>query len=229
MEGAGFGDGCNRGFETLRGLGWSGWVWLLNPDIRLASGDELLDLLQALATLPANAVVGTVVCDGEGGVEPSGGWLSDGLRFRGVTLQAQHQQALAPVAVDWLSGCSLALQPEAHRPPARFDPAFPLYYEDMDLCRRLAGQGAPLLWLPGIRVGHRRGSGSSTPEPRRLRLSTLGYLRYLRRHTPGWVMALRSARLLLLSLLRLPWRPRRSLAVLAAMLEVLQDPEGCRG
>lgn len=224
QEGAGFGEGCNRGFEALRGLGWTGWIWLLNPDIGLPEGRELEQLLQALATQPITAVVGTAVADERGCFEASGGWLGSGLNFRGARLKAGHGHGSFPLRVDWLSGCSLALQPEAQRPPARFDPIFPLYYEDMDLCRRLERQGgAPILWLPRPAVSHRRGRGSTTPSPRRLRLSTLSYLRFLRRHAPRWVLMLRSARLLLLSLLRLPLQPRRSLAALGAMAVVLRE------
>ena len=110
--------------------------------------------------------------------------------------------------LDWLSGCSLVIRPSAHIPSARFDPAFPLYYEDMDLCLRLSATGAPVLWWPALAVTHQRGAGSHTPSERRQRLSTLSYLRFLRRHRPGWVLALRSLRLLVMTLLRLPRRRR---------------------
>ena len=111
--------------------------------------------------------------------------------------------------LDWLSGCSLLLQPTAHRPPARFDPCFPLYYEDMDLCLRLAQQGAPVLWLPQPVIQHQRGEGSVTPSSRRLELSTTSYVRFLRRHCRPWVTQLRQLRLLLSALLR----PRRAGAI----------------
>jgi N-acetylglucosaminyl-diphospho-decaprenol L-rhamnosyltransferase len=223
-EGDGFGAGCNRALQALEAAQWQGWVWLLNPDTALPRGNELEQLQRQLASLPARALVGTAVDDGEGGFEASGGWIDRGLDFRGRKLQAGQIRGSDPVAVDWLSGCSLVLRPTAHSPVARFDPRFPLYYEDMDLCLRLARQGAPVLWLPRPCVGHRRGTGSSTPGPRRWRLSTESYLRFLRRHCSGWVVALRSLRLLLLSLLRLPFRPRRSLAVLGAMADVLTEP-----
>jgi GT2 family glycosyltransferase len=223
-EGDGFGAGCNRALQVLEAAQWQGWVWLLNPDTALPRGTELEELLLQLAALPARALVGTAVEDGEGGFEASGGWIDRGLDFRGRKLQAAQVKGADPVAVDWLSGCSLVLRPTAHRPAARFDPRFPLYYEDMDLCLRLAQQGAPVLWLPRPCVGHRRGTGSSTSGPRRLQLSTVSYLRFLRRHCPGWVYALRCLRLLLLTLLRLPFRPRRSLAVLGALGAVLREP-----
>ena len=119
--------------------------------------------------------------------------------------------------MDWLSGCSLILCPTAHQPPARFDPGYPLYYEDLDLSRRLAASGAPLLWLPAPELGHHRGEGSRTPSSRRLHLSTRSYCRYLHQHCALWVQVLRLLRLLLTALLRLPLQPRRGWAVLSGI------------
>ncbi len=215
-EGAGFGDGCNRAFAALAAEGFNGWVWLLNPDTSLRRGDECARLIAQLASLDRRSVVGTAVQASSGELEASGGWFDPGLRFRRRRVGSQLAQRQGPLAVDWLSGCSLVLQPEAHQPPARFDPAFPLYYEDLDLCLRLGAQGAAVLWLPQLSIGHQRGAGSHTPSPRRLRLSTISYLQFLRRHCPAWVQALRTARLLAMALLRLPFQPQRSLAVLGA-------------
>jgi len=223
-EGEGFGAGCNRGFLHLNRLGWRGWVWLLNPDTTLPGGDELERLVDSLDGLPERSVVGTAVLTPCGRLEPSGGWIDPGLNFRRRRLEEMEvgdsedgRPGRAPLPLDWVSGCSLALRPEAHSPPARFDPAFPLYYEDMDLCLRLFQAGSPILWLPAPVVGHRRGAGSDTPTERRLRLSTESYVRFLRRHLPAWVLVLRVLRLLLNALLRLPLQPRLSLAALRGL------------
>jgi N-acetylglucosaminyl-diphospho-decaprenol L-rhamnosyltransferase len=231
-EGDGFGAGCNRALEALEQEGWQGWVWLLNPDTGLPRGDELAHLRQRLHRLPQRALVGTAVGDGNGGYEASGGWFEAGLAFRGRRLDPAAAIAAGgveagsdqPLALDWLSGCNLALRPAAHHPAPRFDERFPLYYEDVDLCLRLRQRGAPVLWLSEPAIVHRKGSGSAAPSPRRLRLSSLSYLRFLQRHCSGWVVAVRSLRLLLLTLLRLPLRPQRSLAVLGAIWTILQEP-----
>lgn len=219
----GFGAGCNRALDWLERQGWTGWVWLLNPDTALPRGDELRELSDQLAAMDPLSVVGTAVDDGTGALEASGGWFSLGLRFRSRRLPASTPDGHAPITLDWLSGCSLVLQPTAHRPPARFDPAFPLYYEDMDLCLRLARQGAQVRWLPSPRITHRRGQGSSSGSARRWRLSTVSYLHFLRRYCPPWVVALRGLRLLLLTALRLPLQPARSWAVLTGALEAWTD------
>jgi N-acetylglucosaminyl-diphospho-decaprenol L-rhamnosyltransferase len=224
MEAEGFGAGCNRGFEHLAQHGWQDWVWLLNPDTRLPIGNELSRLADGLITLSPRALVGTAVRSADGEMEPSAGWIDPGLRFRSRRVSLSHLDAGEPVLLDWLSGCSLCLRPDAHHPPARFDPAFLLYYEDMDLCLRLGRNGAPVIWLPAPVIHHQRGAGSSTSSPRRLQLSTVSYLHFLRVHCASWVVGIRALRLLVKSLLLLPVRPGESLAVLAALPQGLRRP-----
>ena len=209
QQGDGFGAGCNRAFDYLQQAGHSGWIWLLNPDTSLPKGDEAKQLLEALGELPPQAVIGTAVQDATGEIEPSAGWIDPGLNFRRRKVGSADSLRTKPIQLDWLSGCSLVLQPTAHHPPARFDPCFPLYYEDMDLCLRLAQQGAQVLWLPQPAVQHQRGDGSVTPSSRRLELSTISYLRFVRRHCSPWVTQLRQLRLVLSALLR----PRRAGAI----------------
>jgi GT2 family glycosyltransferase len=221
QEGEGFGRGCNRAFEVLKAQGFKGWVWLLNPDTNLRRGDECARMIQKLKTCDQRTVLGTAVSSADGMLEASGGWIDPGLQFRqrrvGNHLIKSKGIEVATVEVDWLSGCSLALKPEAHRPAARFDLAFPLYYEDIDLCLRLKAQGAQVLWWPQLLIGHQKGAGSQVPSSRRLKLSTISYLRFIQRYCPKWVQLLRVARLIINALLRMPLQPKRSVAVLSSL------------
>ena len=214
-QGWGFAAGCNAAFDALEQWGYRGWIWLLNPDVSLPAGNELVSLQLLLHDQDPSALLGTAVRNAAGELEASGGWIDAGLNFRRRRIQEHHAQFTAqPLSLDWLSGCSLILCPTAHQPAARFDSGYPLYYEDMDLCRRLKADGAPVLWLPQLVLGHQRGEGSSTPSSRRLELSTRSYCRYLRFHCSGWVRALRLARLLARALLCLPLQPKQGWAVL---------------
>ena len=227
-EGAGFGEGCNMGFEALAREGWGGWVWLLNPDTNLPDADLIERFADLLAACPDQALVGTAVWSAEGSLEPSGGWIDPGLAFRRRRLQPCHlaQADAAPLRLDWLSGCSLALRPTAWSNPPRFDPALPLYYEDMDLCLRLGAAGAPRLWTAAVAITHQRGAGSGGDPVRRAELTTTSYWRFLQRHTPAWVRGLRGLRLLASALGKLPFKPRQSRAVLRGLATGLRQPIG---
>ena len=76
----------------------------------------------------------------------------------------------AVVAVDWVSGCALALRRTAVEAVGGFDPGYPLFVEDVDLCDRLAAAGWRVGLAPGIEVIHRVG-GATAGRPLRARLA----------------------------------------------------------
>jgi GT2 family glycosyltransferase len=221
QEGEGFGRGCNHAFEVLKAQGFKGWVWLLNPDTNLRRGDECARMIQQLKSCDQRTVLGTAVIGADGMLEANGGWIDPGLQFRrrrvGNQLIKSKEIEAATVEVDWLSGCSLVLKPEAHRPAARFDDDFLLYYEDIDLCLRLKARGASVLWWHQLTIGHQKGAGSQVTSSRRLKLSTISYLRFIQRYCPKWVQLLRVARLIINALLRIPLQPKHSAAVLSSL------------
>ncbi len=226
QEGDGFSQGCNRGLVALQNEQWSGWVWILNPDITFLDCKTIEKLKLKLAGIPSTALLGTAVEDQNGELEKSAGWLDEGFAFRsrfiGPDVITAPREGV--VSVNWLSGCSLLMRPSAHKDQPRFETSLPLYYEDMDLCIRLARQGIPIFWLADIRVIHQRGFGTSGALHRRLRLSSCSYIRFLQRHRPGWVLILRSLRLIFKALLKIPFCPGQSFAVLRGFLEALREP-----
>jgi GT2 family glycosyltransferase len=221
QEGDGFGRGCNRAFEVLRAQGFKGWVWLLNPDTNLRRSDECARMIYQLTQVDKCTVLGTAVMAADGKLEASGGWLDPVLQFRRRRVGEKLIKKEKTIAVDWVSGCSLVLQPTAHQPEARFDQSFILYYEDFDLCLRLKAQGAEVLWWPELIINHQKGAGSKTPSARRLKLSTISYLRFIKRYCPLWVQLLRIGRVFFNTVLRFPLQPKSSLSVLSALWEHL--------
>jgi GT2 family glycosyltransferase len=203
-------------------------VWLLNPDTSLAE-PQLIETLEALLhSLPPRALLGTAVWGADGSLEASGGWIDPGLAFRRRRIGAAQlaSASASPLPLDWLSGCSLVLQPAAHTPPPRFDPQLPLYYEDIDLCLRLGAGGAPCLWSAAVAVQHQRGGGSGGDPHRRAALTTTSYWRFLQRHRPARQRALRGLRLLATAIVKLPLKPRQSLAVLGGLVTAIRTPIG---
>ena len=224
-EGAGFAEGCNQGLDQLFEEDWNGWVWLLNPDIRIKENSMFSEMEFSLAQLPQNALVGTAVFDENKNLEKSAGWIDPGFNFRSRRITDKllgcDKQI---VSLDWISGCSMLLKPSAHFEKPRFESALPLYYEDMDFCLRLAQGGAPVIWLPFKSVSHQKGKGSIIAENRRLRLSSCSYIRFLQRHRPGYVLFFRTLRILLNAFFRLPISPIRSLSILKGCLDAYISP-----
>ena len=66
----------------------------------------------------------------------------------------------APATVDWVPGAFTILRPEALAKVGYFDPAFFLYYEEVDLCLRFRRAGIPVWYWPDIVVVHIGGESS---------------------------------------------------------------------
>jgi GT2 family glycosyltransferase len=63
-------------------------------------------------------------------------------------------------SVDWVPGAFSILRPEAVAKVGMFDPAFFLYYEEVDLCRRMKNAGYSVWYWPDIVVTHIGGESS---------------------------------------------------------------------
>ena len=67
---------------------------------------------------------------------------------------------LQPADVGWLTGAFLIARREALSKAGVFDPRFFLYYEEVDLCRRVRAAGFRILYWPDIVVMHIGGESS---------------------------------------------------------------------
>ena len=168
QQAKGFGANHNAAFERCR----APYFCVANPDIRLGS-DPFTPLLSALEESAA-AVAGPLVRNPLGGVEDSarrfptlGSLLG---KLAGIGGGAEYAWDRGPIAVDWLAGMFMLFRSEDFRAVRGFDERYFLYYEDVDICRRLQKAGKRVLYQPGAEVIHaaRRASRRN--------------LRYLRHH-----------------------------------------------
>ncbi|MDE1175200.1 MAG: glycosyltransferase family 2 protein [Edaphobacter sp.] len=65
-----------------------------------------------------------------------------------------------PASVDWVPGAFSIIRPSALAKTGLFDPAFFLYYEEVDLCRRIKQAGFSVWYWPDIIVVHIGGESS---------------------------------------------------------------------
>ncbi len=186
----GFAQAVNEGVRLSRGE----WVLLLNPDMTVPAGflDGVLALTQRLdRDEPRTGIVGLSLRDSDGRRQPSTGPFPTLLgtlarlllprRWRKYDLSAQFGQK-----VDWVTGCCLLVRRQVLDELGGFDPAFFLYYEDVDLCRRAREQGWIVRHEPGMFVIHHEPLHDRSVSPHLRLLTRHSLLTYAARHWPAW-------------------------------------------
>ncbi len=148
----GFGANHNAAFERCR----TPYFCVANPDIRLAA-DPFPALLEQLAD-PAAGVAGPLVRSDLGGVEDSARRFPTAASLL-KKLFVERRQPDYPtnrgaLNVDWVAGMFMLFSADAYRRVGGFDEAFFLYYEDVDICRRLARAGKRVIYDPRAEVVH---------------------------------------------------------------------------
>ncbi|WP_162136614.1 glycosyltransferase [Oceaniovalibus guishaninsula] len=161
-------------------------VFLLNPDARLEN--EAIDILAA--SLEADPRLGFA---GAGVLSPEGVPVTAAFRFPSALGEFAQALGFGPVAracrsrlvplppdhpegrVDWVTGAAVLIRMQALREIGHFDPAFFLYYEEVDLMR----QGARLGWtarhVPRARIVHVEGAATGSGRPVRARRPAYRY------------------------------------------------------
>ncbi len=166
----GFGAANNRAIEAARGR----YVVLLNSDAFLHPGA----LGRALVHMDADTSAGI---GGARLVFPDGAWQPSARSFPAIwgdaflltglasrfprsrffaAAERTWADPLEPAEVDWVTGAFMILRREALKRAGLFDPAFFLYSEEVDLCRRVKAAGFRVLYWPDIVVTHMHGKSS---------------------------------------------------------------------
>jgi GT2 family glycosyltransferase len=98
--------------------------------------------------------------------------------------------------VDWAQSAALLVRREAAEEIGWFDPAFFVYSDEVDFCKRLRDAGWRTLYVPGARaIHHEQLSTAAVPERRIVELSRNRDL-YMRKHhtrAQAWVVRLLTA------------------------------------
>lgn len=185
----GFARAVNRGCA----LGQGGWLLLLNPDITLPDEflDRVVEMTDRLDAEPRVGIVGLGLQNPDGSPQRSTGPFptATGTLLRLLLPRSSRKYHLRPPAagpVDWVTGCCLLVRRDCWRELGGFDPAFFLYYEDVDLCRRAHQAGWQVRYEPAVTVTHHHPlHGRDVPAHLRL-ITRHALLTYAGRHWPGW-------------------------------------------
>lgn len=210
----GYGAGANRGIRRTR----SDFVLVLNSDTVLAPG-ALAALEDYFAAHPRAGLIGPRLVNADGTLQRSChafpsplvtlleySWLGDvvarvpGLRQR-YAFGFAHDRA---VRVDWVTGAALALRRTALDAVGGFDERYFMYFEEVDLARRLHAAGWETHFAPVTDVVHLGGASTAADRVRMSARQFASLGRYYHDHARGRVAraraAVRAAMLMKLSL-----------------------------
>lgn len=173
--------GANLGYGAAANIGArdadAEWLIICNPDIEWHPG-ALDALLTATERWPAAAAFGPTILEPDGSIYPSARalpslrtgvghalfsrlWPSNRWtrRYRGATDGRER-------VAGWLSGSCLAVRREAFEAIGGFDERYFMFFEDVDLGRRLGEAGYASVYVPAATVTHLGGhSWRARPEP----------------------------------------------------------------
>ncbi|HEY1331356.1 MAG TPA: glycosyltransferase family 2 protein [Actinomycetota bacterium] len=205
----GFGAAANQGIRASD----ADWVFLLNPDARIAGG-TLGGVLKVASGHPRAGAIGVLTRTEDGAVYPSA-------RKVPSYAEAAGHAMLAPFApnnrwsraytmagwdrsterqVDWVSGSSMLLRREALDRVGVFDEDYFLYVEDLDLCTRLREDGWEVWFTPELDVVHAVGSVTRGKRRMTQEHARSMYRYFVKRRSPGARAALRPAAWLVLTM-----------------------------
>jgi len=202
----GFGRGNNVVLDALaRTKHPPDYVLLLNPDAALRP-NALQGLVTALQDTPRAAAAGGCI------YVPQTGPTASAFRFPGLISEIAQTIDFGPFDrlinrwrvplpvettkgfVDWLSGASVMFRFEALKNCGFFDPAFFLYYEEVELMHRLRKAGWLCLYVPEVKIDHQAGAATGAFQESAVRKRRASYLytswRIYFTRTRGWGFAL---------------------------------------
>jgi len=160
----GFGAGMNLGASKAKGE----FLLLLNPDTEIDS-ENIWDVLDEFKRDKKIGIMGGGIFGRNGerqewsaGKEIS---LYDLIRNNlGFSRSEKIWNSSEKIRCDWVAGTALFIKRKLFNELGGFDDNFFMYFEDMDLCRRVRKKGLKIFFYPEFRVLH--GCGESYEDTR---------------------------------------------------------------
>lgn len=168
----GFGNANNLALAEAKGR----YIVLLNPDAVLPA-DTLERALAHMEKTPDAGMGGGLLQGTQGEWQPSArqfpSLLNDGLTLSGLANRYPNSHffgrfdrswadPLEAAAVDWVPGAFAIIHRSLIEQIGLFDPRFFLYYEEVDLCRRIHQAGYKVCYWPDLVITHIGGASSET-------------------------------------------------------------------
>lgn len=197
-ENLNYARGNNQGLAEAKGAA----VLLLNPDTEVPAG-ALEALLEGLAEHPDwGAVAPALVFPGGAVQESVRGFPTPLALFGELTglarlfphsgLGSYRLRSLPldrPSLVSQPMASAFLIRKAALDQVGHFDPDFPLFFNDVDLCYRLEAAGWKIAYDPRVRIVHVGGASTGQVRPEAIRRSHEGLERFYAKHYRGRIPA----------------------------------------
>ena len=183
----GYGAAANAALHGLT----TGHALVANPDVRFEPG-SVDELLAATQRWPRAATLGPAIRTPEGAVYPSArdlpslstgighallGWVWPANPWTARYRRERDEIVERPAG--WLSGSCLLVDVPAYVSVGGFDPGYFMYFEDVDLARRLGQRGWLHVYVPTAVITHEGGHATKRAAHRMQRVHHTSALRYL--------------------------------------------------
>lgn len=189
-----YAGGNNQGLVAATGA----WVLLLNPDTEVPRG-ALERLVEDLREHPRWGAVAPALVHPDGRLQDSvrgfpsprslmGELTGLGRLFPGSAWGAYRPRALPEdriSLVDQPMASAFLIRKAALDAVGFFDEAFPLFFNDVDLCFRLKQAGWEIVYDPRVRVVHHGGASTRQVRPEAIRKSHQGLVDFYAKHYAG--------------------------------------------
>ncbi|EKD46680.1 MAG: B-glycosyltransferase, glycosyltransferase family 2 protein [uncultured bacterium] len=177
----GFSSACNKGAKIANGKA----LFFLNPDTEIKTGN-ISELLSAFENSAVGIVAPQLILT-DGKVQPwSAGHevtLWDTIRNNfGYVRSEELWNATTPTRVDWVSGAGLIIEKSLFKSINGFDENFFMYFEDVDLCKKVSLLEKKVLLMPSVKILHFGGQSFLNDERKQKRLYYDSQDYYFKKH-----------------------------------------------
>jgi N-acetylglucosaminyl-diphospho-decaprenol L-rhamnosyltransferase len=162
-ENLGFSKGSNKAVDQSSGE----YLFFLNPDTRI-EGNVLKPLLAFYKANPKCGIVAPKLIMPNNEIQPSVSSLPTISNAFGEFILGKANsysqfipQGLEPTEVEAVYGAAILIRKELFLKVGGFDEKFFLYYEDLDLCRKIKKIGKKIYYYPKVAVWHLVGGTKS--------------------------------------------------------------------
>ena len=156
----GFGRGANLGAESSHG----GWLLFLNPDTEFLS--DYAKIFPLFEKDDKMGIIGPKLVDENNILQE---WIAGTeitlfslIRNRlGFGQSEKIWKSAVSREADWVSGAALAIRRDLFGELGGFDEKMFMYFEDIDLCKRVRAAGIKIIYFPEEKIKHLGGKSSA--------------------------------------------------------------------